>query len=238
MTAKLNHVNARRATPGKPDPICRKCLNPIEVGQAYVWFKFYNSGRQCYHKTAVCMPTDADRESNPKRAAHTRATALIDEAQALTTDDDPATLANLIRDAIAEVDVVIEEIESSLDAWSGTNFEQGEMAQAFESSRDSLDEWKTNAESWANQADELTTVDDPGDEPDEPQEPHADHYETDDGEPDHDAYTMAYDEYLDERENYETEFNAWTDASNAFNAYQTDYQSLLDEIETPPELDF
>jgi predicted RNA-binding Zn-ribbon protein involved in translation (DUF1610 family) len=231
MAAKLNVVNKARKSPGT----CRKCGKVIAVGESYVHFKFRYGSKQIAHNTPACRPTADERESNPKRAAHNRATGLVTLAKSATT---PQDAAGFLREAMEAVEEIVGDLESSLSSWSGTNFEYGEMAESFQTTKDELNDWIANAEEWADDLEGMDEApDEPGDEPVEPgSEPVRDDYpDGDDGQAEYDLartdYEAAHDAYLGE-------YMEWEAATNAAEGYQESFQNTLDVIEDVPDLQF
>jgi len=215
MAAKLNVVASARQDQGN----CQKCGNPIEKGTSYVWFKNRLSPRLKFHNTPECRPSAADRESNPKRAAWIQASEDLQTAKSYP--EDPSTAAEHLRSAMANVEDVIEQIEESLSNWSGTNFETGEMAMSFESSRDYLQDWLNDAESAASELEGMETPDEPDVEPEDPEPTD---YEGGENDPD---YLTARDEYA-----------SWQTANEEYEAALESIQATLDEIDDIPDLEF
>ena len=217
MTAKLYRVKSAR----KPQGTCRTCGQPITVGQAYVWFKFRYGSAQKFHDAPECMPTPADRESNAKRRLWNDASDSIATAR---NADAPAHAAEHLRDALTNVGEIIDLLDESLQGWESTNFEYGEMADAFRSSRDALDDWRADAESIADDLDQMP--DEPYDPLVEPTAPDPEDYE--DGDP---AYSDAFADYEDELSTYREQRETWDD-------WAASLQTKLDEIDDLPSLDF
>lgn len=225
MTARLYVVKKRRAT-GNPDPTCRNCGKPIEVGTPYVWFKFRYGGKQTYHDTPACRPTADQRESNEKRRAHSRATAAVETAR--THTDEPQVAAEALREAIDAAQEIVDALDDSLSSWQGTNFEYGDMATSFQETKDELERWISEAETVAETLEGFDVEpEQPGDEPEQPDE---DDYDMTD------ADGVA--EFEEATNVYETDFEAWQTATDELESYEESVQRAIDDIEDVPELQF
>lgn len=192
---------------------CGKCRQPIEKGSPYVWWKFYRSAKRYRHDTPECQPTAVELESNSKRQGIAEAEAKIADAANIEA---PADVAEAIREAIGSVEGVIEELDSALQAWSGTGLENGELYSAFENDKEALEAWNTQAEAIAEEISALDTgLEDPGDAPD-PED-----YEDGEEDPDYIRDAEEWDEQTSEVENCSREV-----------------QEKLSELEEIPGLSF
>lgn len=138
---------------------CITCRKPIEAGSAYGEFAFFRQPARRFHDVPACQPRPADLEPNDKKAAIIRAEEAFGNAQG---QDDSATAAEFLREAIGHVEEARDSMQEAVDNWESANLTGGDLYQSFTDDVATLDEWISDAE------DVATALEDLGDEePDE-----------------------------------------------------------------------
>jgi len=160
--AKLNRVKAARKDVGA----CGKCGQPITAGQPYVWWKFMVGGRGgrklVRHAMVLCLPKPWEYVTqSPKRQTLMQAEDALDNARMSDTLEEAA---GYVRQATELVRSVAEDMESTLDAWSGTGLENTSRAEEWDQAKDDMYEWADDAE---QAADDLENQGEPELDPEE-----------------------------------------------------------------------
>lgn len=147
--ARVQTVKAAR----KEGLVCGRCREAIPVGSGYRHFKLNMfTGRHIRCMKPECAPAAWELVSNAKTAALLQAESILDDARAA---DSPLDTVEFLRDAIAMVEEVKDEVESAVSAWQGTNLEYAERTQNWEGIAGELEDWLSSAEEWASTLESL-----------------------------------------------------------------------------------
>jgi hypothetical protein len=200
---KLNRVSKARKAQGK----CGKCGTPIEQGDAYVWWQGRYTGKHVRCLKASCQPEAHERETNPIRAEGMQGEDAIAKAQSLTYDHMGA--AEAVREAIGFAESIRDQLDERVSAWQDTNLANSYQAEACEMTKDAFDEWASEAESVA---DDLENLEQPA-------------------ESDYEATDPAF---ASEDDPEQAAANAYQDA---LSDYEQEVQDLIDTLPEWPEVD-
>lgn len=220
---RINRVKKSRV-----ERTCEKCRQPIEVGSPYLYFKTRTTIGKSYvgtmhYRHIGCAPAHDEFVKNEKVKAHGRASEHVGYAQSAESPDEAASS---LREAISEVEAIIEELEENLSNWQGTGFENSERYSTYEQTKDSLDDWKNDHESIA---DDLEAMDDepesPGEEPTD--EPLPEDYEEGTDDPD----------YVADLDDYENRVRVWQEQTDAHEEWTSTFEDKRNEIESVPDLE-
>lgn len=132
---KLNTVTSARKAQGK----CQKCGTPIEVGDGYRWWQGRYTSKRVRCLKSACYPQSWERETNPLRAEHMQAEALVSEAQGI--EDDPVTAAARLSEAVELVQGLVDQLNERVSSWQSTNLENSQQYQSCEASAQDLESW-------------------------------------------------------------------------------------------------
>lgn len=137
--ARLNKLTARGTRNGKPRK-CGTCGKEIASGDVYYWWKFRFGGRHI--RCANHPPEHWERESNDKRREIMQGQDAVEAArEALTLED----AISAVEAAIAHAEAAEESFQNAVDGWQGTNLENAEIFQTFESAVSELDDFVSSA---------------------------------------------------------------------------------------------
>lgn len=146
---KLHTVKNARKAPGK----CQKCGTELDVGDGYRWWKGRYTPKYVRCLKPACMPSQADRETNPLRAEHIRLTDAVSTAQNAEHAEDAV---NALDEATEIAQGLIDSLDERLEGWQGTGLENAYQFEACTSTKEELERWLETVEEVKRELDAMS----------------------------------------------------------------------------------